>query len=146
MVCGNNRLPQQDINKIYPFNLSQVKVFKPDYLLDWQSRAYDKDLNETFSVARSFIEGRILSEAASYLADDTYKDLNVETLYTHETFKQIILPVWICQYLFKGKTNQFIINGQSGIISGNKPLSISKIVIAVVITIIIIALLYMMSQ
>ena len=146
LVCGNNRIPQEQINKIYPFNLQQLDVFDPDYLLGWQAKAYDKDLNETYNVAKGFIDERIHLEAARQLADDTYKDLRVQSQYTNETFKQVILPVWICQYLFKGKTYQFIINGQTGAISGNKPLSASKIAIAIIIGIVIIILLYAASQ
>jgi DNA-directed RNA polymerase subunit RPC12/RpoP len=146
LVCGNKRITQEQINTIYPFNLQQVELFNPEYLLGWHAQAFDKALSDTFNAARNEIDNRVHQEAAQRLADDTYKDLSVQTRYTSETFKQVILPVWLCQYLFKGKTYHFIINGQTGAISGKKPLSASKIVIAIIIAIIIIAVLYGMSQ
>ncbi len=146
LVCGNKKIPQELVNDVYPYNLQEVVVYKPEFLLGWDARAYDRDLDETYRIARNIIERRVYDEAIEYLNDDTYKDLQVQTHYSNETFKQIILPVWLCQYIFKGKQYQFIINGQTGKISGNKPLSASKIATAVIIAVIIIVVLYIMSK
>ncbi|SDC34285.1 hypothetical protein [Niabella drilacis] len=146
LVCGNKAIPQDRINDIYPYLLNDVVVFNDEYLLGWNARAYDKDLSETYRLARTIMDRKIEQEAISRLAEDTYRDLRVQTDYSGETFKQIILPVWLCQYLFKGKTYQFIINGQTGVISGTKPLSVSKIATAVVIAVLIIAAIYFFTR
>lgn len=146
LVCGNKTIPQERINAVYPYQLQDLVVFDEEYLLGWNARAYDKDLPETYLLARRLMDREIAAEAVSRLTADTYRDLNVQTAYSAETFKQVILPVWLCRYLFKGKTYHFIINGQTGVISGNKPLSVSKIATAVVIAILVIAALYFFSK
>ncbi|MBO9593052.1 MAG: hypothetical protein J7599_09085 [Niabella sp.] len=146
LICGNNAIPQDRINDVYPYLLKDVVVFDDEYLLGWNARAYDKNLSETYQLARSVMNRKIEEDAVSRLAEDTYRDLRVDTRYSGETFKQVILPVWLCQYLFKGKTYHFIINGQTGSISGNKPLSVSKIATAVVIGILVLIALYFFSK
>lgn len=145
LVCGNKMIPQAQINDVYPYNLSAALRFDEEYLLGWQAKAYDKDLQETYNLARRIIDGKVEAEAVSYLQQDTYRDLQVQTQYRKETFKQIILPVWLCQYLFKGKSYYFILNGQTGKISGDKPLSVSKITAAIIIALLIIVALYFLS-
>ena len=65
--------------------------------------------------------------------------IHVDTNKADQTFKLIILPVWICAYQYNNKTYQFVINGQSGRIGGEKPYSWVKITFAVLLAIAVIA-------
>jgi len=60
---------------------------------------------------------------------------------SEETFKHILLPVYISAYRYKGKEYNFFINGENGQISGTRPYSAWKIFLAVLFGLIIIALL-----
>ena len=39
------------------------------------------------------------------------------------TFKHVLLPVWVAAYIFRGKTWRFLVNGQTGEVQGEAPLS-----------------------
>lgn len=141
LICGNKEIGQDYINKIYPYNLEELQPMSEEYLLGWESKAFDKDMNESYGLSKDHIENQINGMASDSLADDTYRGLEVSTHFSEETFKHIILPVWFCNYLFKGKKYYFIINGQTGVIHGEKPLSASKIVVTVLITLVLIFIL-----
>ena len=57
-----------------------------------------------------------------------------------------MLPVWMSAFKYKDKTYQFVVNGQSGKVGGKYPISPWRVAIAVIIAIIIIVLLYMLTQ
>ena len=55
------------------------------------------------------------------------------------TFKHVLLPVWLGKYMYKGIEYNIMINGQTGVITGEKPRDTVKsvgIVISVIATII----------
>lgn len=143
LICGNKEISQDYINEIYPYELEKLETLDEKYLLGWHAKAFDKDTNECFEIFKDYAKKIIYSKSEDKLRQDTYRDLEVNTTFSDETYKHIILPIWHCLYLFKGKKYSFIINGQTGKISGEKPLSTTKIVGAVVIIIIVIVLLFL---
>jgi len=48
--------------------------------------------------------------------------------YEDESWRYILLPVYLAAYTYQGKTNQVIINGQSGRIAGQRPANWRKVV------------------
>jgi hypothetical protein len=54
-----------------------------------------------------------------------------DTRYGNITFKHILLPFWIAGFRFRGKTYQFIVNGRTGEVQGDRPYSMVKITLAV---------------
>ncbi|MFD2910129.1 hypothetical protein ACFSX9_15470 [Flavobacterium ardleyense] len=143
LICGNQEITQDYINKIYPFHLDELKPLNEKYLLGWNAKAFDKDMNDSYTLSKNFITSKVEEMAATYLAADTYSGLEVSTEFCDETYKHIILPVWFCEYLFKDKKYFFIINGQTGAIHGEKPLSTTKIVTAIVLAVIFVIVLFM---
>lgn len=131
LILASRQLPQQTIQKVYPYLLENVVNYEPRVMLGWESEVYKIDPQEGFSVAKKMVDDRIESACADLLSDDTYRNLDVQTEYRDQTFKHLVLPLWICAYQYNGKTYQFLINGQTGSISGNRPVSIWKIILAV---------------
>jgi hypothetical protein len=57
---------------------------------------------------------------------------SLHTDYENLKFKHILLPVWISSFKFKGKTYQFLVNGQTGEVQGERPYSVAKIALFVI--------------
>ena len=57
------------------------------------------------------------------------------------TFKHVLLPLWIAAYRYRDKTYRFIINGRSGRVYGERPYSAIKIIAAVLLGAVAMALL-----
>jgi len=58
---------------------------------------------------------------AQQVPGDTHSNLRVAADYTAQTFKHILVPVWLLTYDFYGKSFQVVINGYTG--QGRRPLS-----------------------
>ena len=57
-----------------------------------------------------------------------------------------MLPVWLSCFTYNGKTYQFVVNGQSGKVGGNYPISPWRVAIAVLIGILILVAIYMLTR
>ena len=71
---------------------------------------------------------------------DRVSNLNMNANYDKETYKHILVPIYSSAYYYKGKEYHILINGQSGVISGEYPKSVFKIVAIVIVIIIIVIL------
>lgn len=131
LVLGSQGLTQTFAERIYPFKLDEVVNYDTRYLLGHDSEIYQKDVKEGFNVAEGIMDAAIRSAIVRQIPGDTYSNLYVNTHKHDLTFKHIMLPLWISAYKYNGKVYQFLVNGQTGKISGKKPVSWIKVTLLV---------------
>lgn len=146
LVSSSKGVTQQAAQGIYPYDLKQVVNFNSKLLLGWQAEIYSIDVKNGYTTAEHIMAKTIEEECARMCSIDTYRDLHVRSQYTNQTFKHILLPLWICSYEFNGKTFRFMINGQTGKIEGSKPVDVVKVVLVVLAVLILIATLYFLFK
>ena len=62
---------------------------------------------------------------------DTHRGLEVETQFSHVNSDLCLLPIYLLTYRYKDRTFRFLVNGQTGKVAGEKPVSWGRIWIAV---------------
>lgn len=139
LIGGSDELNQQESENIFPYNLQELVNFDASYLSGWSADVYEIDVHKGYDKAESIMHDRIHAACADLCTIDTYRDLEVSTVFSQQTYKHILLPIWLCSYRYKEKTYHFIVNGQTGKISGKKPVSLGKVVLAILAVIAAIA-------
>jgi DNA-directed RNA polymerase subunit RPC12/RpoP len=142
LIAASKGLNQQEVNKIFPYRLQEIVNFDARLLLGWGAEVYSLAVNEGYQEANKIMDEQIELDCARLLAADTYRDLHVITQKSKQTFKHLLLPLWICTYLYNGKTYRFMVNGQTGKIEGSKPLSAIKIALTILLVLIILVAIY----
>jgi len=66
------------------------------------------------------------------IGGDYQRISTVCTRYGDITYKHVLLPVWISAYRYRDKVYRFLINGQTGEVSGESPKSWWKIALLTV--------------
>jgi LSD1 subclass zinc finger protein len=115
------------VEGIYPYNLGESINYNPTLMVGWEAQIYNIEIDKGYDLAEKKMDAENKAEASRRLGGDTQRNLQVDTDYYDQTFKHLILPVWLCTYMYKGKAYQFAINGQTGKINGQKPFSWVKI-------------------
>ena len=77
------------------------------------------------------MESEIERMCGAQVPGDTYRNLDVETDYSGQTFKHILVPIWLLTYNYGARNFQVVINGYTGAIAGKYPKSWVKIFLAV---------------
>jgi hypothetical protein len=146
LVYATNSVDQRNLEKIYPFDTKQLVPYAPQYLSGWRAEQYQIDLGQAWQIGQSKIKDSEKDACIKQIPGDTFRSLDVNTLITDVTFKHTLLPVWIASYPYKGHVYRYMVNGQTGKVEGQKPVSWIRVTIAVVIVLIVIAIIIFLSS
>ncbi len=127
LVVASGGLKQKEISKALPYRLEEVVNFDPRLMIGWEAEVYKLQVDEGFQVADKIMDDRLRNMCSAQLGGDTQRNLHVHSSKHSQTFKHIILPLWICSYRYQNEIFHFFINGQTGRVSGKKPISWFKV-------------------
>ena len=138
-VVASKGIHEGTLEKILPYNTRELVSYDADYLKDWFTEIYQKDEMSALEIAETIMEAEVEIRASRRIRGDEIKDLKFAMEKMLLTFKHVLFPVWVGTYTYRGKTFQYLINGQTGEIAGTKPLSMEKMIITVAAGIALIA-------
>lgn len=128
------------------WNLKELVGFNSKYLSGFVTEKYTISLKEghhrSFQMAKDIAYNIIRRD----IGGDTQRIHHADIKLSDETFKHILLPIYISTYRFNGREYHFYVNGQSGQISGTRPYSFWKIFFLVLFIIAVIALIAIFAQ
>jgi hypothetical protein len=131
LIIASKGLDKGIVREIQPFHLEALVPYQPDFLSGWAAEEYSIDVHSGWKKAREVAMSEEYTKCGRDVPGDTYRGLNVKTDFSKLKFKHILLPIWSASYHYKKKLYHFLINGQTGEIQGERPLSWLKIAIAV---------------
>lgn len=139
LVAASKGVRGDLLAKIEPFpTVSDLKPYDPGYLAGWVVEQYQIDLLAAAQRSRQVMDAKVRSMCASQVPGDTHRNLNVSADYSGQTFKHILVPVWLLTYAYGRKSYQVVVNGCTGAIAGDRPYSWIKITLAVLAAILLV--------
>jgi DNA-directed RNA polymerase subunit RPC12/RpoP len=127
LVMASTSLPSRLGNELTPWDLTALEPYAPEYLSGFQAEGYTIPLADGDREAKSRMAAIIEQDVRRDIGGDEQRVHDVDTDYSDETFKHILLPVWMAAYKYNGKSFRFLVNGQTGEVQGERPWSIWKI-------------------
>ena len=131
LVMASKSLPKRLGNDLTPWDLGLLEPYTPDYLAGFNAEGYTVTLSEGHQDARGRMAQIIEQDVRRDIGGDEQRISSVDTDWSDETFKHVLLPVWTAAYKYAGKSFQFLVNGQTGEVQGERPYSWWKIGFAV---------------
>ncbi|WP_103068961.1 DNA helicase PriA [Aquimarina sediminis] len=132
--------------KLSNWNLDALEPFNTSFLAGFVTEKYTISLKDGHLSSTKEAENIATSWARRDIGGDTQRVHHIDMRLSEETFKHILLPVYVSAYRFQGKKYNFFINGQTGSISGSRPYSFWKIFFLVLFILAIIAILFWFSE
>lgn len=127
LVCASKGVPQDLADKLCTFNTQALVHYNPGYLAGWRAESYAIDLPDAWTQAQAKINQMQRSRCAGDVGGNTYQNLQVHNSFSHETFKHVLLPLYVAAYRYQGRPYRFLVNGQTGEVVGKAPYSFWKI-------------------
>ena len=135
LVLASRNLPKHLAGKLFSWRLKELVPYQDEYLSGFRAEAYQIDLAEGFEEAKSIMANQIRADVMRDIGGNVQRVHSVDTSYGHISFKHVLLPIWVAAYRYRGRTFNFVINGQTGEVRGERPWSWMKIAIAVAIAV-----------
>jgi hypothetical protein len=132
LVPASRGVQEAMLRKIEPFPTTKELVpYNAGFLSGWVVERYQIDLLAAAKEAREEMDEEMERLCAAQVPGDTHRNLQVQDDYSGQTFKHILVPIWLLTYNYGARNFQVVINGYTGVIAGKYPKSWVKITLAV---------------
>lgn len=132
LTVATKSLPEKYIAQLEPWDLENLVPFDKSYLSGFITEKYQIELSEGFEIAKGMADSEIRNLVRRDIGGDEQRIISMDTNYKDITFKHLLLPVYVSAYKFKDKLFQFLVNGRTGEIQGQRPYSWIKITLTAV--------------
>jgi len=141
LVPASRGVRPELLRRVEPFPTKELVRYEPGFLSGWVVERYQIDIVAAAQAARASMEAQTERLCAAEVPGDTHRNLSVDTDYSGQTFKHILVPLWLLTYQYRTRSFQVVINGYTGAIAGEYPKSWIKITLAVIGALLLVALL-----
>ncbi|ARN72079.1 DNA helicase PriA [Nonlabens tegetincola] len=146
LVKATKKQQSQIPEQVARWDLKQLTNFDSRFLAGYVTEKYTISLKEGHIVSNRRAEEICRNWIRRDIGGDTQKISSVNMSLDDETFKHILLPVYISSYYYNSKQYHFYVNGQTGKIHGSRPYSFWKIFFAVVCALIVLTVIIVVSS
>jgi DNA-directed RNA polymerase subunit RPC12/RpoP len=145
-VIASHSLPRHHADGLQPWDFSGLRAYHPDYLAGFRAEGYSVTLVEGHEIAREMMKDWIEADVRRDIGGDAQRISALDTDWRDETFKHVLLPIWMAAYRYGGKSYRFVVNGQTGKVRGERPWSVWKIAFAVLLAAIVVGAFAVLSN
>ena len=126
-VDGSKKMEDQLMESIEPYNFNEAVEFNAAYLAGYAADRYDVDKETTFDRATvRFRDGTVQAFRRDISGYDNVTMTRTNLQFDNTNAAYALYPVWILNTKWKDKNFRFAVNGQTGKIAGNLPVSVGK--------------------
>ena len=131
LVPASRGVQPELLRQVEPFPTQDLVLYNAGFLSGWVVERYQIDLLAAAQQARSSMDNELHRLCDSQVPGDTHRSLDVQADYSGQTFKHILVPLWLLTYTFHGRTYHVVLNGYTGRIAGRYPKSWIKITLLI---------------
>jgi hypothetical protein len=119
-IPASRKLSAVFLELIPSFELTSVKPYDPRFLADWPAEVYDIPMAEASLDARGQAYAKYKKELP-YKISPTRLVQSSSAKMAIDSFKLVLLPVWMTELPFGGREHIVLINGQNGVVASDLP-------------------------
>ncbi|MGE0713045.1 MAG: hypothetical protein AB7N76_09675 [Planctomycetota bacterium] len=150
LVTASRGVKNDELQGIEPYDLRALRRYDPGIVLGWIAEEPSRTKAECEVLAREEATAEVAKRVAAFLPGDRQRGGRFETRLEDQVLELVLLPVWVfaARYAPDRPPVRVLVNGQTGRVHGEVPLSWPKIIAAALLVLAVIAglVLAFMSQ
>ncbi len=131
-VSGTAKLNQGLLNEVNQFDMGKLVEYDPAYLAGFNAQTYDINLDTAWTRGREIMREQTKSACYRQASTGKVRNFSMGLDYADETWRYVLLPVYLMSYRYKNEAFSVMINGQTGFITGQRPVEWRKVGMAIV--------------
>lgn len=142
LVTASKGLGNAELEAVEPFDWRALRRYDPALISGWIAEEASMTPGQCLQLARDEALKKTGEVLARFMPGDRHRNLQHRTTLSEEGADLVLVPVWLLNARYeKAKPPiRIVVNGQTGEIHGRPPLSVYKIVAAVVFVLALVAL------
>ncbi|MBE6902752.1 MAG: hypothetical protein E7478_09775 [Ruminococcaceae bacterium] len=126
-VDGSSKMPDDLMESIEPYNISEAKEFNTAYLSGYLADKYDVTAEQSVERANTRIKDSMRDELRNTVTGfDTVTQQNESLRLSNGKSRYVLCPVWILNTKWNDQNFLFAMNGQTGKFVGDLPADMGK--------------------
>lgn len=133
LVTASRGLSNVEMEALEPFDLRVLARFEPALVAGWVAEEPSLSRDECLRLAREEALARVGRRLEAFMPGDSHRELKHDTRLGLESLDVCLVPVWVlaARYDPEKPPLRVVVNGQSGEVYGNAPISWVKVLLTV---------------
>jgi len=145
-VPGTHGVSHSLLRQIEPFRTQELVAYDTAFLSGFVVEHYQIVLLEAARASQEQMQQKLFEMCSAEVPGDTQRNLQIHPTFSAQTFKHILVPIWLLSYLYGTRTYQVVVNGYDGRMAGEYPKSPWKVAFLVLLAIIIAIIFILANQ
>ncbi|MEO1224513.1 MAG: primosomal protein N' (replication factor Y) - superfamily II helicase [Pseudomonadota bacterium] len=128
IVSGSKSVSAEFKDALAPWPLRELETYQTEFLAGFRAENHLIGLREGFAKAQVYMRAVITDWIKRDIGGQRQRINSTYTRFSKETFKHILVPVWITHYDFARKTYRLSVNGHTAKAYGERPFSLWKLI------------------
>ncbi|KAA5539427.1 hypothetical protein FYK55_24130 [Roseiconus nitratireducens] len=133
VVTASRGVSNAALEAIEPFDLRGPRRFSPSILAGWLAEEPSRTQDECFRLAHDETVAKVGGKLENFMPGDSHRNLRYQVQLSREVIDLVLFPVWsyAVRYDPDKPPVRILVNGQTGRVAGDTPISQWKIAAAV---------------
>lgn len=145
IIPASNTLPNI-LRSFTNWDTKNAVAYREAFLAGFVVEIYQKEMLAASDEAKAEMQSQIKTYIYRDIGGDEQEILSQNTAIQQMHFKLMLLPVWVSGFHYNGKFYHFIINGRTGQVRGEYPLSYWKIAGVILLVIFVLYFIFSMNS
>ena len=139
LIPAGDRLPDDLINGVLPYHMSRITRYTPEFIAGYACEKPTADVQEGWKQARGMVDRRMasLAERSILAGADEAKVQQLQTEHENVRYRLVLLPMYLGTYTYRKKLRSVLVNGDTGKVNGQAPVSPLKVGAAVLVVLLL---------
>jgi hypothetical protein len=134
------------LRHVEPFPTAELVPYDTGFLSGFVVEHYQIVLLEAAERSREQMKQKLYEMCGQQVPGDTFRNLQIHPTFSGETFKHVLVPLWLLTYTYASKVSQVVVNGYTGRMAGEYPKSWWKIALLVLLALIVVMVIVLSQE
>ncbi len=131
LVPGTARLSNVLMSRVKNYDTKQLVEYDPKFLAGFMAQSYDVQLPAAWEIGRREMREQTKVACHRQATTSQIRNFSMTLDFSNESWRYVLLPLYLSVYKYEDNTYQVMINGQTGQIAGQRPVDWTKVWLAI---------------